>query len=188
MKELTSKTCLCCGKDFKAEYKQTKYCSARCLDRTRQKTYSRTRNGAIRNAYKRFKSRTDDQIVSVEELIRWSERGISFDDAFDNWKKNEYYRELVPSLDKMDPSKPGVIGNIMWSTPFEKSIRRIHKRPVQGIDPETGIVMKEYQTMRDVENAGFDIIEVYTSCMKKETTHKKYIWRFKDTVNWWDNE
>jgi len=99
------------------------------------KRYEKTINGFLMRLYRNMKSRISGvqkgkyhlyegkELLSKDEFYEWAKSNDTFLMLFDEYKKSEYDRKLVPSVDRIDSSKGYEISNIEFVTHSENSRR-----------------------------------------------------------------
>lgn len=97
--------------------------------------------------------------------------------------------ENKPQVFHRDENKENCsVENLSWasvkeSINFGTGIERGHTRlskPVQALDPETGVVVLEFPSTKEAGRKGFLQAAVSACCRGERRTHKGFTWRFKD--------
>lgn len=110
------------------------------------------------------------------------------------WIDNPENKPEVNHLDE-NPGNPDVF-NLSWASRIENAnwgtrnkrqaesmLNGKLSKPVQAIDPETGIVVKEFPSAKEAGRNGFCQTHVSACCRgeKKYKTHRGLVWRYKES-------
>jgi hypothetical protein len=97
------------------------------------KKYERTKGGKLMRSYRNMLSRTagvqwkkshlyeGKELLNKQEFYDFSYNSPDFNKLFEQWVDSGYQRKLSPSVDRIDPSKGYVIGNMRWLTHSQNS-------------------------------------------------------------------
>lgn len=119
------------------------YCDSEYLRKQRErrkatgnattKKYERTKNGKLMRTYRNMKSRVEGilkkkkhlyeglPILPKEDFYKWAKSSSEFHRLFDEWEKSGYKCGESPSVDRIDPNKGYIIGNMRWLSHRENS-------------------------------------------------------------------
>lgn len=104
------------------------------------KRYERTKKGKLMRTYRNMQSRVLGilkkkrhlyeglPILSRSEFYLWANNSEEFHRLFDGWVASGYQCGDSPSVDRIDPTKGYVLGNMRWLTHRENS-RNIKRSP-----------------------------------------------------------
>lgn len=97
------------------------------------KKYERTKKGKLMRTYRNMQSRVKGilkqkahlyeglPIMPREQFYMWAMSSKTFNALFDAWAEAGYKCGDSPSIDRIDPDKGYVIGNVRWLTHRENS-------------------------------------------------------------------
>ena len=92
------------------------------------KTYEKTENGFIMRMYRNMKSRVSGiqkksihkymglDILSKEDFYSWIKNNETFNELFDNYKKNNFSQRLSPTVDRINPELGYTLDNMQLLT------------------------------------------------------------------------
>ncbi len=97
------------------------------------KKYEKTRKGFLMRLYRNMMSRIsgvqkekyhlyrDKSILPREEFYFWALNHDEFHRLYSLWEENSYSRKSTPSINRVDPTKGYIIGNMEWLTHSDNS-------------------------------------------------------------------
>lgn len=103
--------------------------------------YERTQKGKLMRIYRNMLSRVSGvqkkkfhlyegkEILSKQEFYSWAQSSEDFDRLYWAWVASGFERKLAPSVDRIDPSRGYIVGNMQWLTHSENSRRGGRWRP-----------------------------------------------------------
>lgn len=129
-----------------------------------------------------------------EELFEWALKQPNFDKLFSNWEKSGYERDLKPSCDRINDTKPYTFDNLRIVTQKEnilmgarsekartrmtKAIQKSKGIPVYQCDKDENII-REYVSAGEAGRVtGVDQSHITKCCKGKQKTAGGYIWKY----------
>jgi len=170
------------------------YCKE-CMKKFSEEYYH-TEKGLISYMYKHIKQNSKKRKhklpnFSKKELIKWLYKN-KFKKLFNQWKKSGFNKWLVPSIDRLDDSKPYTFDNIRlvtWAENYKKSRKDISIGKLKHNNPPKPVLMldKNFNILKEYISAseaarfdGFIQSSICEVCNNKRKTHKGYIWIYKE--------
>lgn len=160
--------------------------------------YYRTITGLISNMFSnqrktsRRRKHSPPQ-YSHQEFLDWVLSQPNFDALYTKWKKNDYNRFYVPSIDRIDDTKPYSFDNITltdWKTNFDKgnSDRKSCKkitlhRPVWQLDLSGKKIRKFLSVASAARETGTQRVSLYKTCGGIYKTAGGYKWQYADNTS-----
>ena len=62
--------------------------------------------------------------ITKEEFFKWASENKNFKQLYKKWEKNNFKRELSPSIDRIDLNKGYFLNNIQWITMKENNTKK----------------------------------------------------------------
>jgi len=102
------------------------------------KKYEKTKKGFLVRCYRNMKSRVTGvtknknhlylglEILDKDLFYEFSLNSNEFNVLFDKWESVSYERRICPSIDRIDPEKGYLIGNIQWIT-FSENCSKVRR-------------------------------------------------------------
>lgn len=99
------------------------------------KRYEKTKNGFLMRAYRNMKSRVTGvqkikahlyqgkELVDKHTFYQWTLADEDFHKLFKAWEEADHNQKLSPSINRIDPDKGYILGNMEWITHSENSAR-----------------------------------------------------------------
>lgn len=125
-----------------------------------RKKYMQSPNGLLRRMYARQVSSSKERgheppDYSFDELEKWAyENG--FYRAFALWEKNNFIKDLTPSIDRLFDNRPYTINNLYRVCSWQDNKLRGEKmrqllatngKAVRQIDKDSGVIVREYKSI-----------------------------------------
>ncbi len=151
----------------------------------------RTLNGCISNIYTRQKSSSKKRnhsmpTYSKDEFHKWVMEQDNIIELFDNWTESGYEKRLTPSVDRTDPMKPYVFGNIALMT-WEENQVKAGEDVKSGVDTRMCTEISQYTLDGEYIATYHSIAHAarindtdkgnITTCVDKKRTHLNSQWR-----------
>lgn len=116
-------------------------------------SYRKTKRGFLSNLYYEMSHRVDPKstrrvkkgnkkywsglpILDREDFIEWGMKNSHFNRLFDAWEATGHIQRFVPTVDRVNPKKGYIIGNMEWVMLSENSHRAAVSRKTKIIDPD----------------------------------------------------
>ena len=154
----------------------------------------RTKDGLVDVIYSGQKHRSKKRGYSQptytkEELKEWLFSQTKFHVLFNNWKRLDYQKMYVPSVDRKDDYCGYEMGNIQLMTWGENKAKG-HKDRVSGLNNKVskavtqftldGEIVAEYFSMREAERVtGVQIANIISACKGRYKTAGGFKWKYK---------
>jgi len=154
--------------------------------------YSRSKLGLITRIYKNQQIRSkirNHQLpnYTLKQLKEWINLQSNFDVLYDNWIKNNYKRDLTPSIDRLDDYKPYNFNNIRMVT-WKENHKKYHNDALNGINNKTskqvsqytkkGIFIKSYYSISNASReTGVDFGNISKAANGILKTSGGFIWK-----------
>lgn len=96
-------------------------------NKTNIEYFIRTRLTTIKRRIKLNRDYQNLPICSAGEFFDWSIRSKTLSKLFKAWNDSGHQNRLIPTVDRIDPKKGYVVGNIRWMVLHENSGRSRRK-------------------------------------------------------------
>lgn len=165
-----------------------KYGARRChsCEAERERDYRRTKRGLIKSIYKRQRHASSKRghpqpSYTFDELYEWLSQDFIFNLLYDNWCNTVYEKDMIPSIDRMDDSKPYTFENIQvmtWAENDFKGRMSCRKSVVQlTLDGE---LVASYKTIKEAsENTGVAKGNIVKTCKKEIGQSGGFQWLYE---------
>lgn len=182
------------GKDKRLKDGLKIYCKE-CMKKFNTEYYH-TEKGLISYMYKHIKHNSKNRKhplpdFSKQKLIEWLYIN-NFKNLYNDWKKSNYNKWFVPSIDRLDDSKPYTLSNIRlvtWKDNYTKSRNDISTgkllhnnppKPILMLDKGLNIIKRYISASYAEKNDGFMQSHICDVCNGKRKTHKGFIWMYEE--------
>ena len=161
------------------------YCKA-CQSK-RRKVVRHTKEGLIRNRYKRQKKSSKERghpapAYTVERLIKWALDQEVFHSLFEEWEASGFVKDLAPSFDRIDYKKPYILDNLQiltWRGNNAKGFKEtanFNSKPVAQFDLG-GNFIREYKSAKEAsKETGVHPKNINRAASKENKTAGGYLW------------
>ncbi len=161
---------------------------------TTEKKYRTSKNGLVRRMYarQRMSSKERGQVpptYSADEFIDWIYSQKKFHVLYDNWKRLDFQKDYVPSVDRKDDRLGYTMANIQimtWKENKEKGehYHQIGKnsndlKPVIQLTIDGDFVAEFISQSEAARQTGIDNSYISGCCRGKNKSAKGYKWKYK---------
>ena len=91
-------------------------------------------------------------IIDRDEFIEWAMKNSHFNRLFDAWEATGHIQRFVPTVDRVDPVKGYIIGNMEWVMMSENSHRANVSRSKKIRDKDHSVARISYYTNQAIES------------------------------------
>jgi len=91
-------------------------------------------------------------IIERDEFVKWATENPHFNRLFDAWEATGYIQRFVPTVDRVDPTKGYIIGNMEWVMMSENSHRANVSRGKKMKDKDHSVARIAYYTNQAIES------------------------------------
>ena len=161
----------------------------------KDKERRRTKKGLISVIYSHQKSTSKRRghqppTYTKEELKSWLYSQKLFHKLYDNWKRLDYQKMYIPSIDRKDDYIGYTIDNIQLMD-WDKNLSKYHKDVKSGINnkrsrsvlkiSKEGVLIAEYFSISSASrDTGVSTGDIMNVCKGKNKTAGGYIWMYKE--------
>ncbi len=160
----------------------------------RSKEYNHSKKGLLSLIYSRQKSNSierghDLPTYTKIELYDWLFSQKKFHILYDNWKRLDYQKDYVPSVDRKDDYIGYTMNNIQlmtWRENNEKNYmsrkdgtNNKHNTAIIQYTKEMFFVSEYHSVAFASRQTGINAGNIYSVCNKERRTAGGFIWRFK---------
>ena len=121
---------------------------------------------------------------SIAELSKWAHAN-GYMKVYNAWKKAGYSKELVPSIDRIDPRKPYAFSNIQivsWAVNNERNVTqmsaKITRYDINGKNPKQFKSVRSAARSLSAKNTGSGILK----SLKNGRTAHGYKWTLTESI------
>ncbi len=161
----------------------------------RSKQYNKTKEGLIKYMYRQeiYGSKKRNHHLPTytkKEFKEWLYSQTKFHKLFDNWKRLDYQKDYIPSVDRKDDSIGYTMDNIQLMTWAENKVKAdqdrisgklitLQNKKVNQYS-KNGYILAEYHSLKDAERGtGVSRTSISKVCKGELKTAGGYIWKFK---------
>ena len=189
VKRRTQERCKPCSR---IKYKDPKECRIKAVQK-----YTKTKKGVIsgiyRNQTRSSKQRNMDlPDYTNEQLQLWCLEQPIFHKLFKKWEKSNYYKDLKPSVDRLDDYKPYTFDNVQLMTWLENKTKNEEQvkngdkphlvKPVVQLTKDDECIAEFYSISEAQRQTGINVSNIHNVCNGKYgfKTAGGFKWKFKN--------
>ena len=137
------------------------------------KLMRRTKEGLITKIYSSQRSNSKmrnhpEPAYTKQEFKEWMHNQNNFYELYENWKKNNFNKKFVPSVDRIDDFKPYTFDNIRL-TSWCKNEQKANKDKTNGVGTQGLQCKKVYQYTKDKKTLIATFISTSDAARKTDT-------------------